>query len=359
MITGSAHPYGTGTIAVSGVLIMPATVSLTGVGTMTAQEAVVPGSTELQGVGTFSFTGGRVVHVLNATAGASSFGEIQAMAIDLSDREIYNDIRAECDIWDILELHPDSTPTYFETKEVSETFSIGPDACEVFHLTTPANEEVYWLDMWISGIAVDPLPNLTQPECEAIEAGTAYQGVWVSPYCYLPPRYSRFRLLDSSRLVGEPLGDRPHDYLNCQIYNDYPSYSAQVTITATYMRLDPDQRYFKLRSTDDTSILGDGRRVMDLAWPLGQTPAQMQEIMDLYKERYSEPVSFVNITMLGISDAVQKRILDFDINEIIQIIHTGLNLNTEFYINNINCRHDVSGCLEASFDLEEVREMEK
>jgi hypothetical protein len=85
----------------------------------------------------------------------------------------------------------------------------------------------------------------------------------------------------------------------------------------------------------------------------------MQEIIDLYLERYMEPVPFAQVKMIGKTAALQKQILGFDISDIFLIVHAGLNLNTEFFINNINCRHDVSGCLEGSFDLEEVRDMEK
>lgn len=348
--------YSIGVLTVKGKLEYEIQLTLEGVGTLIAQEAIVPGAVILTGVGTLSVTT-RSVHVINVS-------DIQEFSIDLSDREIYNDIRAECDIWAILELHPDITPDFFEAESTTQTKSLPPSegvhaSVEVFYFEAGAGEEgTYFTDASISEMTILPISGLSEAECEAIEAGTRFQGEYYDGLCHVGVRPSRVRIYSTSYSSDHP---KLWVYVRNEygLYGNSNPYTVEVTVTAEYYKLDPDQRYFKLRALDETSILKYGRRVMDLTWPLGQTPEQMQEIIDLYLERYAEPVCFANIKMLGKTAELQKQILGFDISDILLIVQAGLNLNTEFFINNINCRHDVSGCLEGTFDLEEVRDMER
>lgn len=352
----AAQWYSVGFLTVNAKLKYEIQLTLEGIGTLIAQEALVPGAVILTGAGTLSIST-RSLHIINVS-------DIQEFTIDLSDREIYNDIRAECDIWAILELHPDITPDFFEAEHTDQTYVLPPSegvhaSVQVFVFeAAPGEEGTYFTDASITDMDILPISGLSETECEAIEAGTRWQGEYRGGLCYVGVRTSKVYIYSMDY-------SSDHSKLWVYVRNEYglygnsTPYTVEVTVRAEYYRLDPDQRYFKLRATGETSILNYGRRVMDLTWPLGQTPEQMQEIIDLYLERYMEPVCFATIRMLGKTTQLQKQILGFDISDIFLIVHAGLNLNTEFFINNINCRHDVNGCLEGSFDLEEVRDMER
>lgn len=353
---GAAQWYTWSTLTVSAAVEYQIQITLEGVGTVIAQEAVIPVALTLTGEGTLTI-GVRTFHVINAT-------DISQFTIDLSDREIYNDIRAECDIWAILELHPETTPDFFEAETTDQTITIEASegnhvGVEVFYFEAAAGEEgTYFTAATITEMEIPPIGGLSEAECEAIESGTRFQGEYYDGFCHVGVRPSKVRIYDTSFSTD-------HSKMWVYVRNEYglygtsTPYDVEVTVEAEYYKLDPDQRYFKLRASDDTSILKYGRRVMNLPWPLGQTPELMQEIIDLYLERYMEPVPFARITMLGKDAALQKEILDFDISDIFVITHAGLNLDTEFFVNNISCSHDVSGVLEGNFDLEEVRDMER
>jgi hypothetical protein len=284
--------------------------------------------------------------------------DFEGFTLDLSTREIYNDIRAECDITAILELRPDACPDLYDTYETSASFAIAAGEVEVFQISVPTEHlGAIFTDAWISSITLDTLAGLTQEECEAIEEGTAYEGQWdeESGLCYLPARASRFRLLiqGQNRETGE---------LTVQVYNnytEYEGYSANIVITAKYVALNPEKRYVKFRSTNETSIAKYGRRVMNLTWPLGQHPLTMQYMVNKYCEHHCEPVVMASLTLHGKTDALAEQILTLKIDDKIQIIHPGIELDDEFFINSIDISHDVNGILEGTFDLEQVRDNER
>ena len=170
----AAQWYSVGFLTVTAKLKYEIHLTLEGVGTLIAQEALVPGAVILTGTGTLSATT-RSLHVINVS-------DIQEFSIDVSDREIYNDIRAECDIWAILELHPDITPDFFESETTEQTYSLPPSegvhaSVEVFYFEAEAGEEgTYFTDAYISDMEIPAISGLSEAECEAIEAGTRWQG---------------------------------------------------------------------------------------------------------------------------------------------------------------------------------------
>jgi len=101
--------------------------------------------------------------------------------------------------------------------------------------------------------------------------------------------------------------------------------------------------------------------VMNLKWPLGQHPNTMQSMVDAYCERHSEPVCKASMTLVGSNDTWLEHILTFAVDDKHTIIHPRLELNEEFFINGSDTSYQREGdnLLRATFDLEQVRDMEK
>ena len=119
--------------------------------------------------------------------------DLQEFRLDLSDREIYNDVRSECDIWEILQLRPDTTPDYYEKSSMTQTRSIAPSrglkaSVAVFHFAAQAGESgVYFTNAYISNRFIPPISGLSQSQCESIEAGTRFQGHYENCLLYTSP----------------------------------------------------------------------------------------------------------------------------------------------------------------------------
>jgi len=270
--------------------------------------------------------------------------DIQGFSVDLSDREIYNDIRAECDLVDILELHPDATPEFMAEYYIDIEHTIPPYSQKLYIFRAPAEHAApYFLraeEAWIysetttstAGIIVDR-PNFNSTRSE----------MWLTVF----------------NRTGDPwTGSDPHTFT--------------VVVRGHYTALDPGERYVRLRSVDETSVLKYGRRTMNLVWPMGQHPTYMQRIIDRYLERHSEPVCVANMLLVGKSAEIAQNILELDINDRVTITHPVLNIpreeegdyeyegfETEWFVNSIDCVHSVGGVLEGYFDLEQVRIMER
>lgn len=276
--------------------------------------------------------------------------DIHDLVLEISEREIYNDVRAECDLAEILELRPDATPDAFTSYEITKACYCPADSCTVHDFEAPAGQlYVAWIDAWISSIVMDSLTGLTQEQCEAIEAGTQWQGQYQDGICYLPPRRLNFRLLLQGQM-GE-VGS----HLYAQIYNKYTSYNATVFVTAQYVALEPEKQDVKLRGLGEISTRKYGRRVMNLVWPLGITPLMMQSLIDDYIERYAEPVVFIRLTLVGKDDTIISRILDTHIDDAITLVNSELELNHDFWVNQVTISHRHDGLLEGVFQLEQVR----
>jgi len=369
MIDGAAVISGAGTLTASASFIRKGSATLSGSGSLTAFGDTLSGAAALLGEGTL------ICETVMIAAGAASLSgagscqaegqvawntqHIQAISVDYSDREIYNDIRTECDIAAILIVSPETTPEFMSPHTISQTIVIPPNTTETFILEARADEVgVYFLDVWVENISIAPLSGYTESTCEAIEAGTQYQGEWISPLCYVTPRPSRIFHYNTTYATDRSMAWA--DVKNNYGTSGHPAFSVAVTMSASYVALDPDQRYIKIYASDDASIAKYGRRTMDLVWPLGQTPTDMQGIIDRYLERHSEPVPFVQITVLGKNDLFQARITEAEVNDRLWLPCPPMDMDEEFWLNNLACQHDArQGILEATFDLEEVRDMER
>lgn len=316
--------------------------------------------------------------------------------LELSEREIYNDIRAECDIVDILTLRPDATPEFFDSFQVQFE---APGGCDFMYYSEPGttlhipsrripddHHEVQWRDITeVYWTIVSPLPT-TQSSCEA--AGGTWMLPWGDPnlaYCSLPSEPIRGQL---SWYIRET---RSRDVIVTFINNS--SYRLRVLGYVGYWALTSGKRYIKLRSHNATSEALYGRRVMDLVWPLGQHPTQMQAILDRYCDKHNmvqtvpgygyeygyedeseepEPICTARATIAGKTDELAEELLRYRIASFgsergecfaIPLIHPALGLTElsqeRWYVNSINISDDVEGILEGTFGLEQQRAMER
>jgi len=293
--------------------------------------------------------------------------DLKAFTLDLSDRAIYNDIRSEVDITEETEVTGEGTPEEYNEVEIGHD---GPlhiriaanDSENVTFTVETGHTGVIWLDTWIS-YATRPVEyGWSEAECESQD------GTWYEPYssypsaCYFP---------DIADTIGIRFISRSNTGATVKITNPY-GYEIKVVAKALYkylaqeaiagpVTIHTETRTLRVRATNVASIRKYGRRVMDLVWPLGITQVTMQSIVDSYCERYCEPVSFAAMTLEGSTDARITSILDMDIDDKHRIIHPGLSMDQEFFVNSVNVmfNREGTGLLTGTFSLEEVRAMEE
>ena len=276
--------------------------------------------------------------------------QLRDFTLEISDREIYNDIRAECDITEILTVRPDATPEYFESFTAGNgEYGIDVDATVNIVITAPSiHTEIVWLNIASYSASPVTLFSWGQGACE--ELG----GEWrdgTPPMCLLPPSLAKVTLKIITRTTT-----------SCTVRVENKSdYAIGIWIDVAYIALTPETRYIKLRSINETSIEKYGRRAMDLKWPLGITPNTMQSLIDNYCIRYCEPVCFASKTLEGETDAKIIQILNMRIDDKHEIIHPGLAMDEEFFVNSINISfsREGTGILTGTFGLEQVRSIEE
>ena len=278
---------------------------------------------------------------------------LKDFTLETSDRDIYNDIRAKCDVTEILTVRPDATPEYFTTIEQREFYREDDGVLEVSEtgqivVTVPSDyTEIAWLGIVEYGGTPETLFGWSQAACEAL-GGDFLNG---SPSrCFLPSSLAE--------MTAEII-DWSDTSVTVEVVNT-GNFPIRCHATVSYLALTPETRYIKLRSIDEDSISKYGRRVMDLAWPLGITPEMMQSLIDNYCSKHSEPVCLASMTLEGDTDAKITQILDMDIDDKHQIIHPGLDMDQEFFVNNLNVtfNREGGGILTGTFGLEQVRDIE-
>lgn len=280
--------------------------------------------------------------------------ELSSFTLELSDREIYNDIRAECDVTEILTVRPDATPELFDTFSC-QTKSQAIAANSTVELTATADEdhsEIVWLEIIDYSFHPETILGWGQGACEELGGYWRWSSSLGTSLCTLP----------QSIVEGDVEWDivsTSATTCTIEVINN-SDYELRGVWRVAYMALTPETRYIKLRSTDDDSIDKYGRRVMDLVWPLGITPNQMQSLIDNYCEHHCEPVCLASMTIEGHDDTSIEQILDMDIDNKHQIIHAGLDMDEEFFVNNMNIwfNREGTGLLTGTFGLEQIRDTE-
>lgn len=276
--------------------------------------------------------------------------QMQGFTLEISDREIYNDVRSSCDITDILDIRPDATPDLFEWFEIQgDISSLAIGATADVTVTVPEeHSEIAWLK--ITRYSAAPVTQFGWEEVTCTDLnGVWSEGPGSSPsFCILPT---------NSKYASVEITDRGATTCTVRVENLSSWYDYSVIFFVSYQALTSDKRYIKLRSIDETSILKYGRRVMDLTWPLGQHPVTMQSMIDTYVARYKDAVSMASMTLEGKDDANVSAILELRMDGKHQFIHPLLEMDEEFFVNHITVSKR-RGMVTGTFDLEQVRTME-
>lgn len=281
--------------------------------------------------------------------------QLKGFTLEISGREIYNDIRAKCDVTEILTVRPDATPDLFLPFTAS-TISQQIAANSTVEITATADEdhsEIVWGTIVDYSFAPDTILGWGQGACEELGGYWRYSSRLGTSLCSIPQSH-----VDQD--VEFEIVDKGDTTCTIEVINN-SDYLLRGKWYVSYIALTPETRYIKLRSTNTASIKKYGRRAMNLDWPLGIVPVAMQALIDNYRDRYCEPVSMASMTLEGDTDAKITQILDMDIDDKHQIIHAGLAMDQEFFVNSLNpaFSREGTGMLTATFGLEEVRTMEE
>lgn len=280
--------------------------------------------------------------------------QLKSFALEISAREIYNDIRSECDVTAILTVRPDATPDLFETFRAgawAEPILAGTTQ-QIVATADPDHSEVVWQDISSFSFGPETLLGWGQGACEELGGYWRYSSMLRTSLCSLPQE-----LVDQD--VEFEIVHRGDTTCTIELTNN-SAYDIRGVWYVQYIAVSPELRYIKQRATNTVSIRKYGRRVMNLPWPLGITPTQMQSLIDNYCERYSEPVSLASMSLEGDTDAKITQILGIRIDDKHEIVHAGLDMTQEFFVNSIAGQfdRDGKGILTGTFSLEEVRDME-
>jgi hypothetical protein len=302
------------------------------------------------------------------------------ISIELNDREIYNDIRSKIDITEETTTVGDGTPAGYNLWFL---YAPGPyntinnllpgESRDITLYAKLGHTNVTWLKVWCRGASPDSIYDLSQSECVGLG------GNWYPPYdpsfpayshsiCYFPPNTDQITvsILSQGTVV---IGTTTRYYITIRVVNTSALKSdAMVEVIYQYLAqeaidgqvtVETMRRTLTVRATDATSIAKNGRRVMNLTWPLGQTQDQMQSLVEGYLERYKGAVAVGTMRIQGSTDALVVEILTRKVSDRITINHTTLSMvAVDFFINSVDIVHDTEGLLEATWQLEQVRVME-
>jgi len=286
--------------------------------------------------------------VFNAT-------DLKGFTLQTSAREIYNDIRAECDVTEILTVRPDATPDLFLDFHANAwAYSLAANSeVEITATADDDHSEVVWGDIIEYSFSPETIQGWGQGACEELGGYWRYSDRLGTSLCSLPQS-----LVDQD--MEWEIVDKGDTTCTIRVTNN-SDYIIRGMWRVSYIALTPETRYIKLRSIDQDSIDYYGRRVMDLDWPLGITPTQMQALIDNYRDRYCEPSCLASMTLEGSTDAKVTQILALRIDDKHQIIHAGLAMDQEFFINSVAGSFDRegTGLLTGTYSLEQVRTMEE
>ena len=279
--------------------------------------------------------------------------QLKDFTLEISDREIYNDIRAECDVTEILTVRPDATPELFLSFEASAWAEpiAKNSTLDIIATADEDHSEIVWLEITDYSFHPETIMGWGQGACEQL--GGIWNAIMGTATCRLP------QSTVEADMEWEII-KREDTTCTIRVTNN-SDYDVRGVWKVAYLALTPETRYIKLRSINQTSIDKYGRRAMDLVWPLGITPNTMQSLIDNYCARYCEPVSLASMTLEGETDTKIGYILNMRIDDKHEIIHPGLSMDEEFFVNNIGVsfNREGTGVLTGTFGLEQVRDMEK
>jgi len=225
---------------------------------------------------------------------------------ELSDREIYNDVRAEIGISN-TETVVDEDPTY-EWKWWESSIQMRYSECALRTYTAEYNA-LTWVLFGVSAYGVN---------WETYETWPYYDYT-----CAIEES-------DSNHCVVKVCNTGPwHCVVKFKIKYRYKTGERITHEEVNYSTL-------TVRVTDDTSIAKYGRRVMNLTWPQGASEEEMTMIANACLARYKEPVPVLNVTIQGKNNALATQIFTREISDVISVICDNLGLaSTDFFIDKI------------------------
>lgn len=266
--------------------------------------------------------------------------DIADISLELSEREIYNDVRS---------VTMDTTG--FE--EAYSTKAVEPNWCdysphlapgetqEVTVFTESGDSEITWLGIMHASAYGKTLTGISEASCLAL--GGKWKNV-LGGMCSFGDM--------SEYLSVIPTGQTANSF-TFEVTNEHATLWLTYHVQVQYRYL--AERRILVRSTDESSIAKYGRRVMNLTWELGQEIATQQQIVDSYVATHSEPVPLLVITVQGKTDRLIDFILYAKINDLIRIYLSELGINHDYWITQLAPTHRTDGMLEADLQLEQIR----
>jgi len=293
--------------------------------------------------------------------------DLNQFTLEISDRDIYNDIRSETDVTTETEVQGDGTPEEHSQIEVPKDGNVkvvlaANSSENVVFTALDGHADVTWLEAEVVYATRTREYDISEVDCEADDGTWFAAGDTYPSCCYYPDIAGTLGVLSMIRTktTWTVKITNPHDYEVRAKPQAIYSYLSQEAIEGA-VTIHTHTRTLTIRSTDATSIKKYGRRVMNLVWPMGQSEEQAQSLIDAYCDRYSEPVPFASAVIEGSTDARITQILDMDIDDKHTFIHPRLDMNQAFFVNNISItlNREGTGLLTGTFGLEQVRTMEE
>lgn len=268
------------------------------------------------------------------------------LVYDLTDRQIYNDIRSQTQVSNTTTV-VDSPTTYgtFETDKQIIGYIGGGLGARITVQTQSGQIATKWLQAHVdtSGAQYDmsPIGGWIQLLC------TANDGVW-SPgddpnnptlgHCTTTPPASRYTLglenmaSTSCTLTISDNGDR--GYGGFGPLSVWATYQAIASEEQTHDETTYTNVY--IRATDDASIQKYGRRVLPLTWSEGTDQNGMQAIVDAALRTYKEPAALLNIEVTRENEDMVNFIFTAEISDLVTVHNTKLGLTGLFYVDKIS-----------------------
>lgn len=272
--------------------------------------------------------------------------DISDITLELSEREIYNDIRAKT-------TDTASFEDSYATKEVRQDVcnyppTIAPGATQnVTVYIESGDTEITWLGITGYSASGETILGLTETQCSSLGGYYRYSSLLGTSLCMFGDM--------TKYLEVEEVSQTSSSY-TFSVTNNHDTFTLRYSVDVAYRYL--AVREILVRSTDDDSIAKYGRRVMNLLWSLGQHPNVTQQIADEYLARHKDPVSILYITVQGKDDRLINFILNAKVNDLIHVTLFDLNIDHDFWINSVAPSHRADGICEADFELEQQRELE-
>ena len=237
---------------------------------------------------------------------------MKSFSYEVSDREIYNDIRSETSI-SITETVVDEDADYKWRSWTRSSSMPAPGYTTFKHFDASMPNPILW-----------QLKDVSAKDSD----GNPYYNYEIS-------------LIDNNRGESKSVEIKNTGSLNgCTIkfkvrykYLAAEEITSEVTVNSTLTS----------RAFDETTILKYGRRVMNLTWPQGSTDEVVQGLCDSNKERYKEPYAYATLKLEGDSAAKRAIIYAAEISDIMVVTDDDSYMPaTSFYIESIDIDIDIN-----------------